>query len=111
MKTSTTQVDLLDEIVRRLLEVDGAIRSVVLIGSFVWFPDLARDIDIVVITESGLPADAYWEAVADFPKPVDSSFPIWRGTLTSLSSPKAVCPPMLTGKRLPIFPNPLMSSF
>jgi predicted nucleotidyltransferase len=71
MKTSTTQVDLLDEIVRRLLEVDGAIRSVVLIGSFAWFPDLARDIDIVVITESDLPTDAYWEAVADFPKPVD----------------------------------------
>jgi hypothetical protein len=42
MKTSTTQVDLLDEIVRRLLEVDGAIRSVVLIGSFVWFPDFGE---------------------------------------------------------------------
>ena len=71
MTTSTTQVDLLREIVRRLLEVDGGIRSIVLIGSFVWFPDLARDIDIVVITESDLPIDAYWDAVADLPKPVD----------------------------------------
>ena len=71
MTTSTTQVDLLREIVRRLLEVDGSIRSIVLIGSFVWFPDLARDIDIVVITESDLPTEAYWDAVADFPKPVD----------------------------------------
>ena len=71
MTTSTTQVDLLREIVRRLLEVDGSIRSIVLIGSFAWFPDLARDIDIVVITESDLPTEAYWEAVADFPKPVD----------------------------------------
>ena len=71
MTTSATQVDLLRKIVRRLLEVDGSIRSIVLIGSFAWFPDLARDIDIVVITESNLPTDAYWDAVADFPKPVD----------------------------------------
>ena len=71
MTTSTTQVDLLREIVRRLLEVDGSIRSIVLIGSFAWFPDLARDIDIIVITESDLPTEAYWNAVADFPKPVD----------------------------------------
>ena len=71
MTTSATQVDLLRKIVRRLLEVDGSIRSIVLIGSFAWFPELARDIDIVVITENDLPTDAYWDAVANFPKPVD----------------------------------------
>jgi len=71
MTTSATQVDLLREIVRRLLEVDGGIRSIVLIGSFAWFPDLAGDIDIVVITESNLPTEAYWDAFANFPKPVD----------------------------------------
>ncbi|MFA0784256.1 hypothetical protein [Fervidibacter sacchari] len=71
MTTSATQVDLLRKIVRRLLEVDGGIRSIVLIGSFAWFPELARDIDIVVITENDLPTDAYWDAVANFPKPVD----------------------------------------
>ena len=71
MTTSATQVDLLREIVRCLLEVDGGIRSIVLIGSFAWFPDLARDIDIVVITESNLPTEAYWDAFANFQKPVD----------------------------------------
>jgi len=71
MTTSATQVDLLHEIVRCLLEVDSGIRSIVLIGSFAWFPDLARDIDIVVITESNLPTEAYWDAFANFPKPVD----------------------------------------
>jgi predicted nucleotidyltransferase len=63
--------ELLSKVVGLLLEVDDKVCSIVLIGSFAWFPDLARDIDIVVITESDLPTDAYWEAVADFPKPVD----------------------------------------
>ena len=74
MMTSSAIVaesELLSKVVRLLLRVDNKICAVVLIGSFAWFPDLARDIDIVVITESNLPTDAYWDAVADFPKPVD----------------------------------------
>jgi len=74
MRVSTAIVadsELLSKVVRLLLRVDDKICAVVLIGSFVWFPDLARDIDIVVITESDLPTEAYWDAVADLPKPVD----------------------------------------
>jgi len=61
----------LSTIVERLLGVDNKIQAIILIGSFVWFPDLARDVDIVVITESDLPVDAYWDAVSDLPMPVD----------------------------------------
>ncbi|MCX7968406.1 MAG: DUF4162 domain-containing protein [Armatimonadetes bacterium] len=71
MSIATEGTELLDTIVKRLLEVDGKIRSISLIGSFAWFPELARDVDIVVITESELPCDAYWEAISDLPKPVD----------------------------------------
>lgn len=73
MITAATEKDkLLETIVERLLEVDRKIRAVVLIGSFVWFPDLARDVDIVVITdERDLPVDVYWDAVLDLLKPVD----------------------------------------
>lgn len=70
MRASTaiaSDSELLSKAVRLLLELDDKICSIVLIGSFAWFPDLARDIDIVVITESNLPTDAYWDAVADFP--------------------------------------------
>ncbi|MFN3421293.1 MAG: hypothetical protein ACK40X_06195 [Armatimonadota bacterium] len=64
--------ELLETIVKRLLEVDRKIRAIVLIGSFVWFPDLARDVDIVAITdEKDSPVDAYWDAVLGLPKPVD----------------------------------------
>ncbi|MCS7187294.1 MAG: hypothetical protein RMK89_10120 [Armatimonadota bacterium] len=71
MSIATEGTELLDTIVKRLLEIDDKIRSISLIGSFAWFPELARDVDIVVITESELPCDAYWEAISDLPKPVD----------------------------------------
>ncbi|MCS7265224.1 MAG: hypothetical protein NZ805_10375 [Armatimonadetes bacterium] len=71
MSIATKETELLEAIVRRLLEVDDKICSISLIGSFAWFPELARDVDIVVITESELPSDAYWDSVSDLPKPVD----------------------------------------
>jgi len=71
MTIATKETELLDNIVKRLIEVDGKISAIALIGSFVWFPELARDVDIVVITESDLPSEAYWDAVSNLPKPVD----------------------------------------
>ncbi|MCS7265225.1 MAG: hypothetical protein NZ805_10380 [Armatimonadetes bacterium] len=71
MAIATKETKLLESIVKRLLEVDDKICSISLIGSFAWFPELARDVDIVVITESELPCDAYLDAVLDFQKPVD----------------------------------------
>lgn len=71
MPLATKETEILDTIVKCLLAVDSGIRAIVLIGSFSWFPELARDVDIVVITESDLSSEAYWEAVSDLPKPVD----------------------------------------
>lgn len=69
--TATTDAALLSAIVARLRQVDPRLRAVVLIGSCVWAPDLARDVDIVAVTESALPAEVYWDAVAALPKPVE----------------------------------------
>lgn len=71
MTVAAKESGLLDIIVKRLIEFDSKISAIVLIGSFSWFPELARDVDIVVITESDLPSDAYWDVVSDLPKPVD----------------------------------------
>ncbi len=71
MTVAAKESELLDIIVKRLIEFDSKISAIVLIGSFSWFPELARDVDIVVITESDLPSDAYWDVVSDLPKPVD----------------------------------------
>lgn len=42
----------LEQVVARLRRTDPRIRAIVLFGSAVWAPDLARDLDILVVTES-----------------------------------------------------------
>ncbi len=42
----------LEQVIARLRQADPRIRAIVLFGSAGWMPDLARDLDILVITES-----------------------------------------------------------
>ena len=69
MKVAAKETELLRNIVESLFEVGSEIRAFVPIGSFDCLPDIAMDIDIVVITESDLPVDLPWDAVSNLPKP------------------------------------------
>jgi predicted nucleotidyltransferase len=71
-KLAPTQTEgLLSDIVERLRQVDPNLCAIVLFGSFVWTPELARDVDVAVISTAPLPLDAYEDAVNDLPLPVD----------------------------------------
>lgn len=71
MTTNTiTQIEL-DNLCKALLAVDSDIRDIILFGSFVYAPSLARDIDLAVTTANRKGYDVYLDAVADFPINVD----------------------------------------
>jgi len=58
------------EVCRRLKEVDPGIRAVVQFGSSVYAPDLAEDIDLLVLSEAPRPIGVYLAAVEGAPIPV-----------------------------------------
>ena len=61
----------LDNLCETLRAADADIRDIVMFGSFVYAPSLARDIDLVVTTAKRKDYDVYLDAVADFPMNVD----------------------------------------
>ena len=61
----------LDNLCETLRAADTDIRDIVMFGSFVYAPSLARDIDLVVTTTKRKDYDVYLDAVSDFPINVD----------------------------------------
>jgi hypothetical protein len=61
----------LGDICNSLLNVDPDIQEIILFGSFVYAPSLARDIDLLVTTTKRKPYEIYNDAIADFSKNVD----------------------------------------
>ncbi len=53
----------LDELVEALLCADPDILEIVLFGSGAYAPDLARDIDLIVMTRHKKEPEVYWDAV------------------------------------------------
>jgi len=70
MTTRITQREL-DNVCKALLSADADIRDIILFGSFVYAPSLARDVDLVVTTANRKGYDVYLDAVVDFPLNVD----------------------------------------
>lgn len=54
-----------------LLQADSDIVEILQYGSSVYAPDLARDIDLLVVTAVKKSPDVYLQSVADWPIPVD----------------------------------------
>ena len=61
----------LDNLCETLYAADADIRDIVMFGSFVYAPSLARDIDLVITTTKRKDYGVYLDAVADFPINVD----------------------------------------
>lgn len=61
----------LENLCETLYAADADIRDIVMFGSFVYAPSLARDIDLVVTTTKRKDYGVYLDAVADFPINVD----------------------------------------
>ena len=61
----------LNNLCETLYAADADIRDIVMFGSFVYAPSLARDIDLVVTTTKRKDYGVYLDAVADFPINVD----------------------------------------
>jgi hypothetical protein len=61
----------LSHLCQALRAADPDIRDIILFGSFVYAPSLARDVDLVVTTANRKNYDVYLDAVADFPMDVD----------------------------------------
>ena len=61
----------LENLCATLYAADADIRDIVMFGSFVYAPSLARDIDLVVTTAKRKNYGVYLDAVADFPINVD----------------------------------------
>ena len=61
----------LEDLCETLRAADGDIRDIIMFGSFVYAPSLARDIDLVVTTTKRKDYGVYLDAVADFPINVD----------------------------------------
>ena len=61
----------LEDLCETLRAADTDIRDIVMFGSFVYAPSLARDIDLVVTTTKRKDYGVYLDAVADFPINVD----------------------------------------
>lgn len=62
---------LLDAIVKALIEVDPQIVEIYQFGSSVYEPELARDVDILIVTARKKEYGVYLDAVADCPIQVD----------------------------------------
>ncbi len=69
-KNTITQTEL-DNLCKALLAADVDIRDIILFGSFVYAPSLARDVDLVVTTSKRKRYDVYLDTVSDFPINVD----------------------------------------
>lgn len=54
---------LLKEAVRRLRRADPKIRAIVLFGSGAYAPHLARDLDLLIVTDEKKDLSLYWEAL------------------------------------------------
>jgi hypothetical protein len=61
----------LEDLCRALLAADADIRDIILLGSFVYAPSLALDIDLLITTTSRKDYGVYLDAVVDFPLDVD----------------------------------------
>jgi hypothetical protein len=53
----------LDELVDALLRADADILEIVLFGSAAYAPDLARDIDLLILTRHKKEMDTYWDEI------------------------------------------------
>ena len=71
MMTNTITQTELDNLCKALLSVDADIRDIILFGSFVYAPSLARDIDLLVTTTNRKNYGVYLDAVGNFPMNVD----------------------------------------
>lgn len=60
-----------DDLCKAFLDADPDIRDIILFGSYIYAPLLARDVDLLVTTTKRKLYDNYYNAVADFPKSVD----------------------------------------
>lgn len=60
-----------EKLVGALRGVDPEIRAIVLFGSAVYAPDLAQDLDVLVISKEPKQPSDYWDATKDLPLPVD----------------------------------------
>jgi len=63
--------NMLQSLKESLLKADAKIEEIVQFGSSVYAPQLALDIDILVVTQKKRRFDIYWDAVADCPMNVD----------------------------------------
>jgi len=71
-KSNSYQIEnMLQSLKKSLLKADAKIEEIVQFGSSVYAPSLARDIDLMVVTQNKKPDDFYWDAVADCPMAVD----------------------------------------
>ncbi|MDQ1317595.1 MAG: hypothetical protein QG588_1248 [Candidatus Poribacteria bacterium] len=61
----------LDDLCKALLNADPDIQDIILFGSYVYAPSLARDIDLLVTTAKRKPIEIYCNLIADFSKYVD----------------------------------------
>lgn len=61
----------LDDLVDVLLRADPDILEIVLFGSAAYAPDLARDVDLLILTQSKRDMDVYWDAIFDLDLPLD----------------------------------------
>lgn len=61
----------LDDLCRALLQADPDILEIVQFGSSVYAPDLAHDLDLMVITQTPKDVDLYWDALADWNMDID----------------------------------------
>jgi len=59
------------EAMNRLLEADSGIKAIVMFGSCVYAPELAQDVDFLVITSKRKDTAVYWDALIDMPVWVD----------------------------------------
>lgn len=60
-----------EKLIEALLKVDPEICAIVLFGSAVYAPDLAKDLDVLVISKQPKKSSDFWDATKDFPMPVD----------------------------------------
>ncbi|SNB52399.1 hypothetical protein SAMN02746019_00023080 [Thermoflexus hugenholtzii JAD2] len=61
----------LEEAVARLRRADPGLRAVILFGSAAWAGEVARDLDLLILTEGWPEGSALHDLLADLPLPVD----------------------------------------
>jgi len=71
LKTDIISESELDDLCKALLNIDQDIQDIILFGSYVYAPSLARDIDLFVTTTKRKSIEIYCKLIADFSKNVD----------------------------------------